>query len=60
MNNNLYRDIFSTVECANGNHYYIRYNDSNLICKKCGRFAKTGYLQNGVKKNDRRHNHSTC
>lgn len=49
MNNplsELYRDIFNTVECANGNHYFIRYNDSNLICKKCGRFAKIGYLQN--------------
>lgn len=48
MNNPLflqYRDIFNTVECANGNHYFIRYNDSNLICKKCGRFAKVGYLQ---------------
>lgn len=41
----LYRDIFNTLECDNGNHYFIRYNDSNLICKKCGRFAKIGYLQ---------------
>lgn len=52
MNNPLskyYRDIFNTVECANGNHYFIRYNDSNLICEKCGRFAKIGYLQNEVK-----------
>lgn len=40
-----YRDISNTVECANGNHYFIRYNNSILICKKCGRFAKIGYLQ---------------
>lgn len=56
MNNpisELYRDIFNTVECANGNHYFIRYNDSNLICKKCGRFAKIGYLQNEVKNEQR-------
>lgn len=49
MNNplsKLYRDICNKVECANGNHYFIRYNGSNLICKKCGRFAKIGYLQN--------------
>lgn len=52
MNNPL-RDIFNTVECANGNHYFIRYNDSNLICKKCGRFAKIGYLKNEVKKNEK-------
>lgn len=50
MNNllsELYRDIFNTVECANGNHYFIRYNDNNLICKKCGRFAheQTKYLK---------------
>ena len=55
MNNHLsklYRDIFNTVECDNGNHYFIRYNDSNLICKKCGRFAKIGYLPNKEKEND--------
>ena len=48
----LYQDIFNTVECNNGNHYFIRYNDSNLICKKCGRFAKIGCLQKEVKKNE--------
>lgn len=32
-------------ECENGNHRFIRYNDSTLICKKCGRFAKMGYLK---------------
>ena len=48
MNNPLskmYRDIFNTVECANGNHYFIYYNYSNLICKKCGRFAKVGTMK---------------
>lgn len=59
MNNplsELYQDIFNTVECANGNHYFIRYNDSNLICKKCGRFAKIGYLQNKEVQNAQRFN----
>lgn len=48
MNNSLlklYRDIFNTVECDNGNHDFIYFNDSNLICKKCGRFAKVGQLK---------------
>lgn len=45
----LNRDIFNTVECSNGNHYFIRYNDSNFICKKCGRFTKVGFLQKEVK-----------
>lgn len=45
------RNLFNTVECSNGNHYFIRYNDSNLICKRCGRFAKVGYLQKEVKNN---------
>lgn len=48
----LYRDIFNTVECDNGNHCFIRYNDSNLICKKCGRFSKIGYLPNKEKDNE--------
>ncbi len=41
----LSKQIRSTVECANGNHYFIPYNTGNLICKKCGRFAKVGYLR---------------
>lgn len=32
-------------ECENGNHYFVKYNAGNLICKKCGRFAKVGYLR---------------
>lgn len=49
MNNHLselYRDIFNRVECDIGNHYFIRYNESTLICKRCGRFAMIGYLPN--------------
>lgn len=43
--NRLFREIFTKNECTNGNHYFVRYNDSNFICKKCGRFAKAGCLQ---------------
>lgn len=48
----LYREIFTNTECANGNHYFIRYNDSNIVCKKCGRFAKVGYLCQKEEDND--------
>lgn len=51
-NKELFRQIRSTVECANGNHYFIPYNTGNLICKKCGRFAKVGYLRKARQKNE--------
>ena len=35
---------FTEEECPHGNHYFMPYNASNLICMKCGRFAKVGYL----------------
>lgn len=41
----IHRNHINSLECDNGNHYFIYYNDSNLICKKCERFAKVGYLQ---------------
>lgn len=36
---------FTEEECPHGNHYFMPYNTSNLICMKCGRFAKIGYLR---------------
>lgn len=38
------KEIRRKQECANGNHDFIRINDGNVKCKKCGRFAKVGYL----------------
>lgn len=38
------RDIFSRQPCTNNNHYFVKYNDGNMICSKCGRFAKVGRL----------------
>lgn len=49
----IYREILYAKECSNGNHYFVKYNDSNLICKGCGRFSKIGYLQKEVKKNEK-------
>lgn len=43
---------FTKEECKNNNHWFVPYNEGNMICMKCGRFAKIGYLQNGVKKNE--------
>ena len=34
-------------EREKGNHYFVKYNAGNLICKKCGRFAKVGYMRKG-------------
>ena len=42
----------SKTICENGNHWFIPYNKGNVICKKCGRFAKVGYMYK-EKENDR-------
>ena len=46
------KEAFYKEECKNGNHYFIYYNEGNLICKKCGRFAKAGYCYKRGNGND--------
>lgn len=45
-------DLFSKEPCTNNNHYFVKYDDGNVICSKCGRFAKIGrlYMKEGDKK----------
>ena len=40
-----YTGRFTPGECENNNHYFVRYNEGNMICMKCGRFAKLGQLR---------------
>lgn len=35
---------FTKEECKNNNHWFVPYNEGNMICMKCGRFAKVGRL----------------
>lgn len=47
MSNSLLKYIqpqFTKDECKNNNHYFVRYNEGNMICEKCGRFAKIGFM----------------
>ena len=36
---------FTKEECKNYNHWFVPYNASNMICMRCGRFAKVGHLE---------------
>ena len=45
MREEILQNFCQNPECKNGNHYFVKYNAGNLICKKCGRFAKVGYLR---------------
>ena len=36
---------FTKEECKNNNHWFVPYNASNMICMRCGRFAKVGHLE---------------
>ena len=49
---NYWKELGYKPECPNGNHYFTRYNDTNLICKKCGRLAKIGYMQQKPKQDE--------
>ena len=35
---------FTKDECRNNDHWFVPYNEGNMICKKCGRFAKIGRM----------------
>ena len=37
-------DLFSKLPCANNDHYFVKYDNGNMICSRCGRFAKIGRL----------------
>lgn len=37
-------EVLSKPPCENGKHWFVPYNEGNMICEKCGRFAKVGRL----------------
>ena len=47
---NIPKPEFTKEECKNNNHWFVPYNEGNMICMKCGRFAKIGrmYYKSGA------------
>lgn len=37
-------EILNRPPCENGKHWFVPYNEGNMICENCGRFAKVGRL----------------